>query len=103
EVGRAVLDRFAPVLGMERHPHSGLKIVDRHPPVQLTSGGGVPRVSMRMVSIGNTGGQVLGRICHSKPRNILEGSLGIAAQFKKQSAQARTRLWMMNETLLQAG
>jgi hypothetical protein len=55
----AVLYSLAPIARKEGHAVLGIDVVDGQPPVLLTHGRAVPRISMRMQGVGNTASEII--------------------------------------------
>src|SRR6266851_3641307 len=97
EIRRTVLDGCAPVARMERHPLTGVEVINRHPPVQLARRRRKPGISMRMMGISNPGGQIVGRIGNAQARHILKGLMRVTSHIHKQALQTTSRPWIMDE------
>ena len=82
---------------MYGHAVFAVQVIDWHPPVDLAVGRGVPRVAMRMESVGNPGLKIVSWKRRAQTWNIKVGLRKIAAQLCQHSLDIHFRLGVMDK------
>src|ERR1051325_6719817 len=100
-VAGTILNGPAKIMRMKGHAVLTVDVVDRHPPVDLAHGRGIPRVTMRMKCVGDTRFQIIARKRSTHTRNIKVSLREIATQFGQYALNVFLGIRMVNEFGLQ--